>query len=130
MNKTFLMGRLTADPDVRLSKDNLAIARYTLAVDRRTSKEASTDFIRCVVFGKGAEFAEKYFHKGQRVLVSGSIKTGSYKDKEGRTVNTTEVLLETQEFADSKGATNNNPSPADDFMQIPDNVDDMALPFN
>ena len=108
MNKVFLMGRLTAEPELKYSsKDSsMAIARYTLAVDRRFSKKEdgskATDFIRCVAFGKAGEFATKYFHKGQKVLVSGRIQTGSYTNKDGQKVYTTDVILEDQEFAESK----------------------------
>ena len=106
MNKVILMGRLTRDPEVRYSagENALAIARYTLAVDRRFRRdgEASADFISCVVFGRGAEFAEKYFHQGIRIVVSGRIQTGSYTNREGQKVYTTEVVVEEQEFAESK----------------------------
>jgi len=105
MNKAILMGRLTKDPDVRY-KGETCIARYTLAVDRRFKKEGepSADFINCVVFGKSAEFAEKYFKKGTRITVSGRIQTGSY-EKNGQKVYTTEVIIEEQEFAESKKET-------------------------
>ena len=153
MNKVILMGRLTRDPEVRYSagENALAIARYTLAVDRRFRRdgEASTDFISCVVFGRGAEFAEKYFHQGIRIVVSGRIQTGSYTNREGQKVYTTEVVVEEQEFAESKAASDNYaashlqqsvapsvpsmPSPsaasADGFMNIPDGIDE-ELPFN
>ena len=111
MNKVILMGRLTRDPEVRYSagENALAIARYTLAVDRRFRRdgEASADFISCVVFGRGAEFAEKYFHQGIRIVVSGRIQTGSYTNREGQKVYTTEVVVEEQEFAESKAASDN-----------------------
>lgn len=112
MNRVILMGRLTKDPEVRYSKDQMAVARYTLAVDRR-NKEA--DFISCVVFGKGGEFAEKYLKKGTKIAVSGRIQTGSYTNKEGRKVYTTEVVVEDQEFAESKGSQGGQ----DGFMDIP-----------
>ena len=148
MNKCILMGRLTRDPDVRYSngENSMAIARYTLAVDRRGKKtegqEAQADFIRCVAFGKAGEFAEKYFRQGQRVLVSGRIQTGSYQDKDGKTVYTTDVVIEDQEFADSKGSSDGNsnygsqsrPAPSgsapDGFLNVPDDIDDEGLPFN
>lgn len=166
MNKVILMGRLTRDPEVRYSQGErqMAIARYTLAVDRRgrrdAGQDAQADFIRCVAFDRAAEFAEKYFHQGMRVLVSGRIQTGSYQDRDGKTVYTTDVVIEDQEFADSKGASTGNdgfanqsygnqggqrysgqsyqpqsrPAPssaiADGFMNIPDGVDDEGLPFN
>ena len=149
MNKVILMGRLTRDPEVRYSagENALAIARYTLAVDRRFRRdgEATADFISCVSFGRTAEFAEKYFRQGMRVLVSGRIQTGSYVNKEGQKVYTTEVILDDQEFADSKGAASEmggysqaapsqRPAPTsaigDGFMNIPDGVEDEGLPFN
>ena len=144
MNKVILMGRLTRDPEVRYSagENALAIARYTLAVDRRFRRdgEATADFISCVVFGRGAEFAEKYFHQGIRIVVSGRIQTGSYTNREGQKVYTTEVVVEEQEFAESKnacGAQSYQTSPAlapsvdagDGFMNIPDGIDE-ELPFN
>lgn len=140
MNKVVLMGRLTRDPEVRYSTSGdsqLAIARYTLAVDRRFKKdgEATADFIRCVAFGKNGEFAEKYLHQGTKVVIEGRIQTGSYQDKDGKTVYTTEVVVENHEFAESKRVSEENgvnPPPVDSngFMTIPDNVDDSGLPFN
>ena len=159
MNKVILMGRLTRDPEVRYSTGNnpMAIARYTLAVDRRIKRdgEAEADFISCVSFGKTAEFAEKYYRQGLKIVVSGRIQTGSYTNREGQKVYTTEVVVEEQEFAESKSAsqgsggnTSNNrsnntpnqasnngrnsssdPYPADGFMNIPDGIDE-ELPFN
>ena len=143
MNKVILMGRLTRDPEVRYSQGNepIAIARYTLAVDRRfkrNSDENSADFIGCVAFGKAGEFAEKYFRKGIRVLVTGRIQTGSYTNREGQKVYTTDVIIEEQEFAESRAASEGNSqgqqrqqeqSAGDGFMNIPDGVDD-ELPFN
>ena len=106
MNKVILMGRLTRDPEVRYSagENALAIARYTLAVDRRFRRdgEASADFISCVVFGKQAEFAEKYFRQGIRIVVSGRIQTGSYIKTDGTKVYTTEIVAENMEFAERK----------------------------
>ncbi len=112
MNRVILMGRLTRDPEVRYSNGerSMAIAHYTLAVDRRGRRnqnagdQQTADFIPCVAFDKAAEFAEKYFHQGMRVLVSGRIQTGSYTNRDGNKVYTTEVILDDQEFADSKGA--------------------------
>lgn len=130
MNRVILCGRLTKDPDVRWTQgdNSMQIARYSLAVDRR-GKDRQTDFINCVAFGKSAKFAEDYFHKGMRVLVSGRIQTGSYKDKEGRTVYTTDVVLDDQEFADGKiGTSGNQPDPVDDFMAIPEGEQE-TLPF-
>lgn len=155
MNKVILMGRLTRDPEVRYSTSGdsqLAIARYTLAVDRRFRRdgEQTADFIRCVAFGRSGEFAEKYFHQGTKIVAEGRIQTGSYQDKDGKTVYTTEVVVENQEFAESKAAserninnsmpmpdepananvTGNVPSSNDGFMNIPDNIDNSELPFN
>lgn len=144
MNKVILMGRLTRDPEVRYSQGEnaLAIARYTLAVDRRFKRdgEQSADFISCVVFGKSAEFTEKYFRQGLRITVSGRIQTGSYTNKEGVKIYTTEVVVEEQEFAESKalsaanrGDFQNAPhagtDAGDGFMNIPDGIDE-ELPFN
>ena len=138
------MGRLTRDPEVRYStgERSIAIARYTLAVDRRrrtsNDSEQSADFIPCVAFDKSGEFAEKYFRQGMRVLISGRIQTGSYTNKEGVKVYTTEVIIEDQEFADSKAAgagsyAPSKPAPSmannDGFMNIPDGVEDEGLPF-
>lgn len=102
-NSVILMGRLTKAPDVRYStgENAMAIAKYTLAVDRRT-KDGGADFISCIAFGKNGEFADKYFKKGTKVLVSGHIQTGSYKNKDGNTVYTTDVVIDSQEFAESK----------------------------
>ena len=139
------MGRLTRDPEVRYSQGEnaLAIARYTLAVDRRFRRnndgEQTADFIGCVAFGRSAEFAEKYFRQGLKVVVTGRIQTGSYTNKDGVKVYTTEVIVEEQEFAESKAASGNagnsapagNPEPSngDGFMNIPDGIDE-ELPFN
>lgn len=109
MNKVVLMGRLTRDPDVRYSQgDNpLCVARYTLAVDRRYKRdgEQTADFISCIAFGKAGEHAEKYYHKGIKIIVEGRIQTGSYTNKEGQKVYTTDVVVENQEFAESKAAS-------------------------
>ena len=150
MNKVILMGRLTRDPEVRYSagENALAIARYTLAVDRRFRRdgEASADFIQCVSFGRTAEFAEKYFRQGLKIAVTGRIQTGSYTNRDGQKVYTTEVVVEDQEFAESKAARDNYaashprtsapeasmPNPgtaAEGFMNIPDGIDE-ELPFN
>lgn len=131
MNKVILMGRLTRDPDVRYTQgsNSMCIARYTLAVDRRFKRDGQegADFIPCVAFGKGGEFAEKYLHKGTKIAVSGRIQTGSYTNKDGQKVYTTEVVVEEQEFAESKG-TQNPAETADGFMSIPDGIDE-DLPF-
>lgn len=147
MNRVILMGRLTRDPEVRYSKGerSMAIARYTLAVERRGRKkqegnsEQTADFINCVAFDRAGEFAEKYFRQGQRVLVAGRIQTGSYTNKDGQKVYTTDVVIEEQEFADSRNSNNGNQQPqnqgfssagsGDGFMNIPDGVDD-GVPFN
>ena len=159
MNRVVLMGRLTRDPDVRYSQGEnaMAIARYTLAVDRRRSRnnndENSADFISCVAFGRAGEFAEKYFHKGIKICVSGRIQTGSYTNKDGQKVYTTEVVVENQEFAESRNADSSasysggfgggfgqgaeapaarpeeRPAAAmDGFMNIPEGIDE-ELPF-
>ena len=151
MNKVVLMGRLTRDPDVRYTQgaNAMAIARYTLAVDRRFRRDSDSqtaDFISCVAFGKSAEFAEKYLHQGTKMLVSGRIQTGSYTNKDGQRVYTTDVIVEEQEFAESKGngggfGGNNDggftpdnftpaaPEAGSGFMNIPDGIDE-ELPFN
>lgn len=139
MNKIILMGRLTKDPEVKYSQGNnpMAIARYTLAVDRKFKRdgEASADFINCIAFGKNGEFAEKYLHKGIKILVEGRIQTGSYTNKDGVKVYTTDVVVESFEFAESKNASQSErPQPApqtdsDGFMSIPDGIDE-ELPFN
>ena len=141
MNKVILMGRLTRDPEVRYSQGEnaTAIARYTIAVDRRYKKEgdASADFIGCVAFGKLGEFAEKYLRKGTKVVVTGRIQTGSYTNKDGQKVYTTDVVVEENEFAESKRSDDNAPAssaPAsmpegNGFMNSPDGIDE-ELPFN
>lgn len=133
MNKWIGLGRLVRDPEIRYSQgeNNLCIARYTLAVDRRFKKdgEQSADFIQCVAFGKMAEFVEKWFKQGTKIAVTGRIQTGSYTNKDGQKVYTTEVVVEEQEFAESKNSGNNEPKPSnDDFVSVPDNVSDV-LPF-
>ena len=146
MNKVILMGRLTRDPEIRYSQgnDQMAIARYTLAVDRRFNRngDQTADFINCVAFGRSAEFAEKYLHQGTKIVVTGRIQTGSYTNKDGQRVYTTDVVVEEQEFAESKSAasgetaayTPSRPEPSaaagDGFMNIPDGVEDEGLPFN
>lgn len=127
MNKVILMGRLTADPEIRKG-ENGNVARYTLAVDRmRQTPEAAADFIRCVAFDKGADFAEKYLTKGVKILVEGKMRTGSYTNREGQKVSTTDVVVDRHEFAESKKAEK-KPEQGDDqgFMD----VDDPGLPFN
>lgn len=147
MNKVILMGRLTRDPEVRYSQGEqaLAIARFTLAVDRRFKRDGdqqTADFITCVTFGKIAEFAERYCHQGTKLVVEGRIQTGSYTNRDGVKVYTTDVVVESAEFAESKAAAGqnknaNNPPSArpepyadsDGFMNIPDGVDEEGLPF-
>jgi single-strand DNA-binding protein len=130
------MGRLVKDPDVRYSQgqEPMAIARYTLAVDRAIKKdrEQTADFISCVAFGKNGEFAEKYLHKGTKIAIEGRIQTGSY-EKDGHKVYTTDIVVEHHEFCESRNAsgTSGNSAPdADGFVNVPDSVDDEALPFN
>ena len=150
MNRVILMGRLTRDPNISYSQggDNMAIARFTLAVDRRGRRQdgadqQNADFIGCVCFGKQAEFAEKYLRQGTKVAVTGRIQTGSYTNKDGQKVYTTDVVLDDIEFAESKnsqggGESNysyqapSRPAPSaagDGFMNIPDGIDE-ELPFN
>jgi len=145
MNKVILMGRLTRDPEVRYSQGEnaMAVARYALAVDRkynRNNDEQSADFINCVAFGRNGEFAEKYLRKGTKIVVTGRIQTGSYTNKDGVKVYTTDVVVEEQEFAESKNNSSNNAgsssdstpsydSAGDGFMNIPDGIDE-ELPFN
>ena len=130
MNKFFGIGRLTKDPEVRYATNSTCVARYTLAVDRKYKKEgeATADFLNCVAFGKQGEFVEKYLHKGMKIAVMGRIQTGSYKNKDGQTVYTTDILVEEYEFCESK-AREEKPA-SDGFMQIPDDVSDDFLPFN
>ena len=161
MNKVILMGRLTKDPEVRYSQGEapMAVARYTLAVDRRQARnnnnEQTADFINCVAFGRAGEFAERYLRKGTKIAITGRIQTGSYTNKDGVRVYTTDIVVEDQEFAESKGASSGNEGgyqnggyqnngyqnngggynrPAsggagDGFMNIPDGIDE-ELPFN
>jgi single-strand DNA-binding protein len=132
MNSVQLVGRFTHDPDVRYTNGGATVARFSVAVDRRFAKEGeqTADFINVVAFGKTAEFIEKYFHKGQRIGVVGRIQTGSYKNKDGATVYTTDVVAENVEFVESKGGNNQQqPQPPADFVNVPDIPDD-ELPFN
>ena len=125
MNNVILIGRLTRDPEVRNTNSDLAIANFSLAVDRIGE---CTDYIRCVGFGKTAEFAVKYLHKGMKIAVSGRIQTGSYQDKDGKTVYTTDVVIDRCEFCEPK-SSNQNQSKADEYATIPEGSDD-DLPFN
>ena len=145
MNKVVLMGRLTRDPEVRYGagENSTAVARYTIAVDRRFKRdgEQSADFIGCVAFGRNAEFAEKYLRQGTKIVLTGRIQTGSYTNRDGQKVYTTDIVVEEQEFAESKAAAAGNggqgnysrassaPSDANGFMNIPDGIDD-ELPFS
>lgn len=142
MNKWIGMGRATRDPDIKYSQgeNSMAIARFTLAVDRRIkrdSDEQTADFISCVAFGKVAEFIERYIRQGTKIVVEGRIQTGSYTNKDGQKVYTTDVVVENCEFAESKAANegnNNNsrpaPSNANEWASVPDGVEDEGLPFN
>lgn len=139
MNKVILIGRLCADPEVRYSQNQnqTAVARYRLAVDRRFKREGdqTADFIPCVAFGKAAQFAEYYLHRGTKIIITGRIQTGSYTNKDGQKIYTTDVVVEDQEFAESKGASSGNGGTApqaadpDGFMSLPDGIDE-ELPFN
>ncbi|MDU6263764.1 MAG: single-stranded DNA-binding protein [Anaerocolumna aminovalerica] len=145
MNKTILLGRLVRDPEVRYTQGDkpTAVAQWTLAVDRKFKREGEpdADFISCKAFGKTAEFAEKYFKKGTKIALEGRIQTGSYTNKDGVKVYTTDVMVEQVEFAESKGSGNGDsgngssrPEPSlaeanDGFMSIPDGIDE-ELPFN
>ena len=154
MNKVILMGRLTRNPEVRYTQGErqMAIARYTLAVDRRGrgnagAGEQTADFIQCVAFDRSGEFAEKYFHQGTKIVVTGRLQTGSYTNRDGQKVYTTDVVVEEQEFAENKAASanagnkpavfqsaapqlDNQGTYASGFMNIPDGVEDDELPFN
>lgn len=149
MNKVILVGRLTRDPEIRYTsgENQRAVARYTLAVERRRRKgeDQTADFISCVVFDRGAEFAEKYLFQGTKIVVSGRLQTGSYTNRDGRKVYTTDVVIDEQEFAESKNVSDNGSSgnertsdgkssrknaPEQDrgFMNVPDGMDD--IPFD
>ena len=159
MNKVILCGRLTRDPNITYSQGErqMAIARYTLAVDRRGRRQGTddgsqtADFIQCVAFDRAAEFAEKYLRQGTKLIVTGHIQTGSYTNREGQRVYTTDVVVEDQEFAESKAASQNSGSTfssnfqqresqapqnnmvedaGDGFMNLPEGVEDEGLPFN
>lgn len=137
MNKVMLIGRLTRDPEIKISQSGTAIARYTLAVDRRFKQDGGqdADFLPCVAFGKMADFADKYFHKGLKIAVTGRLETGSYTNENGDTVYTTTVIVEEQEFVESKSSGQGsvtsaseakpNATPTDGFMDL----DDDELPF-
>lgn len=138
MNKVILMGRLTRDPDIRYSQGEtpMAVARYTLAVDRRFKKdgEPTADFINCVAFGKNGEFAEKYLRQGVKIVVEGHWQTGSYTNKDGQKVYTNDCIIDSQEFCESKSQNQQSAvqpvqSNADGFINIPDGIDE-ELPFS
>lgn len=144
MNRVILMGRLTKNPDVRYTSGEkpMAVARYTLAVDRKFKRdgEQTADFISCVAFGKQAQFAENYLHQGMKMVISGHIQTGSYTNRDGQKVYTTDVVVEEHEFAESKSASENpgalydtqrrsSNMDSDGFMSIPEGIDD-ELPFS
>ncbi len=149
MNKVILMGRLTRDPDIRYSQgeNQTAVARFTLAVDRRFNRngDQTADFIGCVAFGKTAEFMEKYTRQGTKLCIEGRIQTGSYTNRDGQKVYTTDVVVENAEFAESKNASQGGQRAAsapaagaapaaeaahEGFMSIPDGLEDEGLPFN
>lgn len=145
MNNVSLVGRLVRDPEVRYGQnESVSVAKFSLAVERKWKRdgEPTVDFINCTVFGKSAEFTEKYFRKGMRVAITGRIQTGSYKNKDGQTVFTAEIIVESQEIAQSKSESNESPthsnaeagkspygSSGDDFMSIPEGAED-ELPFS
>lgn len=145
MNNVSLVGRLVRDPEVRYGQnESVSVAKFSLAVERKWKRdgEPTVDFINCIVFGKSAEFTEKYFRKGMRVAITGRIQTGSYKNKDGQTVFTTEIIVESQEIAQSKSESNESSthsnaeagkspygSSGDDFMSIPEGSED-ELPFS
>ena len=145
MNNVSLVGRLVRDPEVRYGQnESVSVAKFSLAVERRFKRDGdpTVDFINCTVFGKSAEFTKKYFRKGMRVAITGRIQTGSYKNKDGQTVFTTEIIVESQEIAQSKSESNESStasnaeagkspygSSGDDFMSIPEGAED-ELPFS
>lgn len=130
MNSVSLVGRLTRDPEIKTTNSGSSYARFSIAVDRR-GKDAGTDFINIVAFGKTSEFIERYFRKGQRIGIDGRIQTGSYEGKDGKKVYTFDVIAENVEFVESKSASASaTPANADGFVNIPDGVEDPGLPFN
>lgn len=138
MNKVILIGRVVRDAEIRYSQgaNTTCVARYTLAVDRKFKQEGqpTADFINCIAFGKLGEFAEKYLRQGIKIAVTGRIQTGSYTNKDGQKIYTTDVVVEEQEFCESKSQSNSQPQPAqsndNSWLSIPDNLDDSSLPFN
>jgi single-strand DNA-binding protein len=138
MNKVILIGRLTKDPSVNYtqSQQSMCVARYNLAVDRRVKadNQQNADFISCIAFGKNGEFAEKYLKKGTKIAIEGRIQTGSYTNKEGQKIYTTDVVVDSHEFCESKRNSEQtapgNDAPLDGFMSIPDGSEEDGLPFN
>lgn len=142
MNKVILIGRFVRDPEIRYTPNDKCCANFSIAVDRKYKQEGQqdADFPRVIAWGKTAEFIGKYFHKGMKIAIDGRIQTGSYKNNDGQTVYTTDVVAENVEFVESKGTSESNrskngnaPSPSvtdDGWMSIPDGVDDEGLPFN
>ena len=141
MNKVIIIGRFTRDPEVRYTANNTCYASFSVAIDRRYKQDGqpTADFPRVIAWGKTAEFIEKYFRKGMKIAIDGRIQTGSYTNKDGQTVYTTDIVAENVEFVESKGTsesnrnTGNAPNPSvtdDGWMNIPDGVDDEGLPFN
>lgn len=139
MNKVILTGRFTRDPEIKYTNDGTSIARFSIAVNRRFAKEGSdqkADFLNCIAFGKSAEFIEKYFSKGLKAVLSGRIQTGSYTNRDGQKVYTTDIVVEEIEFGESKGSNQSQQKPEtprpetdpDGFMSIPDGIDE-EMPF-
>ena len=130
MNNVSLVGRLTRVPEIKTTNSGSSYARFSIAVDRR-GKDAGTDFINIVAFGKTSEFIERYFRKGQRIGINGRIQTGSYEGKDGKKVYTFDVIAENVEFVESKSASASaTPANADGFVNVPDGLEDDGLPFN
>ena len=132
MNSVCLVGRLTRDPEIKVSASGSSYARFAIAVDRR-KKDDGADFINIIAFGKTSEFIEKYFRKGQRIGIAGRIQTGSYDGKDGKKVYTFDVIADNVEFVESKSASgpaSATPANADGFVNVPDDVMDDGLPFN
>lgn len=135
MNKWLGLGRLTRDPDIRYTngEEQMCVARYTVAIDRKVKKEGqqNADFVSCVAFGKNGEFAEKYLKKGTKIAVEGRIQTGSYINKDGQKVYTTDIVVESQEFAESKKTSEGQEEPTetnDGYIDIPEGIE-QDLPF-
>ena len=132
MNNVSLVGRLTRDPEIKISASGSSYAKFAIAVDRR-KKDDGADFINIIAFGKTSEFIEKYFRKGQRIGIAGRIQTGSYDGKDGKKVYTFDVIADNVEFVESKSASgpaSATPANADGFVNVPDDLEDDGLPFN